>query len=110
MPKSNTKQPLKSQKRKSVDHSKTASTKSKALKIGLFVFFGLLFILFLGFISGVNHWTVKYVQCGEAPVVIARHIASTEYERLYPGDKTYGPDLFNSYECMSPAEKAGKRY
>lgn len=89
--------------------SKTISPKNNALKISLFILIGLLSILFLGFVSGVNQWTVKYVQCGEAPVVISANFMGSG-SRQYPGDKEYGPGIFNHYECMSPAEKSGVRF
>lgn len=70
----------------------------------------LVLALCVGYISGLNQWTVKYIACGGAPVAITHTIASPLSERLYPGDKSYGPDFYNSYECMTAEEKAGKRY
>lgn len=79
-------------------------------KVSLVIILGLVFILFAGFVTGMNQWTLKYVACGGTPVVITHQIASPLSERLYPGDKSYGPDFYNTYECMSAAKKAGKRF
>lgn len=79
-------------------------------KVSLVIFLGFVTILCAGFISGINQWTMQYITCGGALVVITHQIASPLSERLYPGDKSYGPDFYNSYKCMTAEEKAGKRY
>ena len=78
-------------------------------KITLFIITSTLFILCVGFISGVNQWAVKYIECGEAPVVITGSFEGPGI-RTYSGQQGYGPNSYSTYECMTAEEKAGYKY
>ena len=77
--------------------------------LGVYVAVGITFVLILGFVLNINQWVIKYAECGGAPIAIDNGFSGPT-ARLYPGDKSYGPDIFNSYECMTAEEKAGVRY
>jgi len=100
-------------KKMSINLERKATKKTQGsfnwLRNVIFLLSGLLFLSLLGFATGTNQWTIKYIECGGAPVVIQSDLWSAG-DRLYPGDKGYGSAFFNSYECMSSDEKAGKRY
>lgn len=80
------------------------------LVLGLLIVVGLFIVMVFGWISGAIPLTVKYVECGTAPVVVTSNLAGATTRRIYSGDSEYGPRLFSTYECMTPAEKNGARY
>lgn len=80
------------------------------LVLGLLIFAGSFIVMVFGWISGAIPLTVKYVECGAAPVIVTSNLAGATNRRIYSGDSEYGPRLFSTYECMTPAEKNGTRY
>lgn len=70
----------------------------------------LLALFILIWVTGTYSWSLKYFECGRAPVVVTSNFAGAGAKRLYPGDKNYGPGTFNHYECMLPEELQGKKY
>ncbi len=115
MTKSKVSKQLQSQEKNAVQRSKNTPVRNKTGKIGrlkwsLFIAIGLLFLLFIGFVLGINQWGVKYVECGGAPVIATSNLAAANSRGIYIDDKDYAPNFFDSYRCMTPEEKAGKRY
>lgn len=117
MTKQKRKQPLRSLEKQAISVTEHAvkrrvlnddALKSNYLKWWLAL--GVLVVtIIICFVSGIFSWGIKYAECGDAPVVISESFGGRG-ERLYPGDENYSPGFFEDYECMSPEEKAGKRY
>ena len=62
-----------------------------------------LFVLFVGLVTGVLPFVLNTIRCGKLPVVASRFAASFTYK--IPGDPGYGPGLFN-YDFFCSKEEA----
>jgi hypothetical protein len=70
-------------------------------------------ILILGFFAGIGSGVLQYtfaaVRCMHAPVAASDFMAGYTYE--LPGEKGYGPSVFNKYYCTElDAKSAGFRH
>lgn len=81
---------------------------NKAVK---FVIVGVIasFILVAGAITGVIQFSIATIRCGQLPVAATNFAAAYTFE--LPGEKGYGPSIFNQYFCTrKEAEHAGFRH
>ena len=62
-----------------------------------------LFLLFVGLVTGVLPFALNTIRCGKLPVVASRFAASYTYK--IPGDPGYGPGLFD-YDFFCSKEEA----
>lgn len=60
----------------------------------------LVVLLILGWLFGIVPYTVKYIECGNAPATISPGIAGASTKPELPGEDDYGPGIFKKYICV----------
>lgn len=66
----------------------------------LVVMIVILAALIIGWIFGGVPYTLKYMECGEAPATVPLGIADANRRPELSGEEGYGPGLLKGYVCV----------
>ena len=80
--------------------NKLTKTNDEKMPKSLIVMIVIFAALIIGWIFGGVPYTLKYMECGEAPATVSPGIVGASTRPELPGEEGYGPGLLKEYVCV----------